>query len=100
MAKTFVAEIDDEVMSSKTSPSDRFVYSNYFVPILLTFPDGETPILPFYQKKTIVDGMRYGMPHPDQFAGALQTLGLDKLWELNGMREATLAGAPAADAAG
>jgi hypothetical protein len=96
MTKTVEATISDELLTSGTDHSDRFVYSNYFVPLLVTFKDDRTPILPFYVKEHIVELVRQGVIDGDHLVKLLGQLGLSGLWELNEMNRARerLDGAP------
>lgn len=50
MQRTIVCDVDDEFLQCGTKFSDRFVYSNYFVPLSVTFGDENTLILPHYKK--------------------------------------------------
>ncbi len=89
MSKTIVAKIGNEVLSSATKHSDRYVYSNYFVPLLVTFDDDDsTPILPFYVKQQILEVANYGIVDPDRVETILRKLGYSELWEKNAMSEA------------
>jgi hypothetical protein len=88
MAKTVVANVGDELLSSATEHSDRYVYCNYFVPRLVTFDDDKTPILPFYTKQQILEVAKYGLVDPDRLVTILRELGYKELWEKNAMSEA------------
>lgn len=50
MQKTIVSDIDEKLLECKTEFSDRFIYSNYFIPLSVTFNDDKTPILPAHKK--------------------------------------------------
>ena len=80
MGTVIVAEVGEEGLGFATGFSDRFVYSNYYVPVLITFDDGVTPVLPFYTKQAIVEALRYGGLDGDRLPGILKTLGLGQLW--------------------
>lgn len=88
MGTVIVAEVGEEGLGFATGFSDRFVYSNYYVPVLITFDDGVTPVLPFYTKQAIVEALRYGGLDGDRLPGILKTLGLGQLWQANLMDEA------------
>jgi hypothetical protein len=88
MSKTIIAEVSDEVLSFKTEYSDRYVYSNYFVPLLLTFDDDRTPLLPFYNKKRILETIRSGLLESNRVQDIVRLLGNNELWQLNAMDEA------------
>jgi hypothetical protein len=83
MPKAIVADIDPKIVSLGSKYGDRLVYSNYFVPIQLTFSDGETPVLPFYRKQDLLDVAHYGPIKEEQIRTDLEQLGLSELWALN-----------------
>ena len=60
MTRTVSADISADELASGTEYSDRYVYSNYFVPLLLTFEDDVTPIVPLFVKQQLLDYVRYG----------------------------------------
>lgn len=88
MAKSHVAEFDDQLLASESSPSDRFVFANYYVPILLTPEDDDTPLLTFYQKQILIDVLRSRLMTPERFAEILKELGYGELWQRNSFAEA------------
>ncbi len=88
MSKTFVAQINEDVMSCTTEHSDRYIYSNYFVPLLVTFEGDRTPVLPFYTKQKILESAQYGIIDPDRLQIILRELGFSELWNMNAMAEA------------
>ncbi len=47
--KPIVANVEDAFLDCSTKFSDRFVYSSYFVPLLVAFDDATTPVLPNYK---------------------------------------------------
>jgi hypothetical protein len=83
MAKTLVADIDTKVISLSSANADRLVYSNYYLPYLLTYADGVTPILPFYRKQDLLNLARYGGMKPEDIQGYMDQLGLGETWALN-----------------
>lgn len=87
MSKKFAAEINDDVMKFQTEYSDRFVYSNCFVPMSITFEDLKTPVLPFYIKQKLLELKHYGMMDNDKLKKVLEELGYTELWSKNGIDE-------------
>ncbi|TDU90345.1 hypothetical protein EV138_3931 [Kribbella voronezhensis] len=85
MSKVVVADIDTDGLGFAAAFSDRYVYSNYFVPVLITFDDEVTPILPFYAKQQLLEALRYGGLDRDRLPGILKKLGLSRLWDANNM---------------
>ncbi|WP_030242178.1 MULTISPECIES: hypothetical protein [unclassified Streptomyces] len=88
MGEIVVASVDTSALGFTPAFSDRYVYSNYFLPALITFDDGVTPILPFYTKQSLLEALRYGgyggldsdvLPH------ILKDLGWSRLWQANNM---------------
>ncbi|MBQ1066101.1 hypothetical protein [Micromonospora sp. D75] len=96
MGRVVVADADPATLGFSTAHSDRYVYSNYFVPVRLTFGGGETPILPFYVKQALIEAIRYGGLDGDRLPHLLKQLGLYDLWKANEMDAATEA-LPGAD---
>lgn len=88
MSKTIVAQINEGMLSCTTEHSDRYIYSNYFVPLLVTFKDDRTPVLPFYTKQKILESAQYGIIDPDRLQIILRELGFSELWNMNAMAEA------------
>ena len=88
MAKTALADISDEALTSGTADSDRYVYSNYFVPLLITFDDDVTPIVPFTIKNDLLEMTRYGLVPEDRMKAIFEDLGVEELWDQNDMSEA------------
>jgi hypothetical protein len=88
MGKVIVANIDTNTLDFTTASSDRYVYTNYFVPVLVTFNDATTLILPFYKKQAILEALRYGGLDGDRLPDILKSLGLDRLWDVNAMGQA------------
>ena len=74
---------------SQFSVRDRFVYSNYFVPVRLTFDDDATPILPFYTKQQLIELGRYGGLDNDRLRRLLDELDMREVWQANEMDQAT-----------
>jgi hypothetical protein len=91
MATAVTADISKDVLASSTADSDRFVYSNYFVPLLLTFGDGETPIVPFFIKQRLLENLRYGALDDDRLSAILQQLQMPELLAMNHMERARAA---------
>ncbi|MFI5852369.1 hypothetical protein ACIA8B_31650 [Micromonospora chalcea] len=89
MGRVVVADADPATLGFSTAHSDRYVYSNYFVPVRLTFGGGETPILPFYVKQALIEAIRYGGLDGDRLPHLLKQLGLYDLWKANEMDAAT-----------
>lgn len=88
MSKKYVADISEEVMSFKTEYSDRFVYSNYFVPLKITFDDAHTPLLPFYNKQKLLEVHYQGVLDLDRLQNILKDIGYPELWAKNELDEA------------
>ncbi|WCN79559.1 hypothetical protein [Micromonospora sp. LH3U1] len=91
MGTVVVADADLATLGFSTAHSDRYVYSNYFVPVQLTFDDGETPLLPFYVKQALIEATRYGGISNDRLPHLLKELGLSGLWKANDMDAAEAA---------
>lgn len=85
MAKVTTAQISDDVLASKVETSDRLVYSNYFVPFVVTFDDGLTPVIPFYVKHQLLDLVAYGGLNMDRLQAILSELKAPELWAANQM---------------
>lgn len=96
MGTVVVADADLAALGFSTAHSDRYVYSNYFVPVQLTFGDGETPVLPFYVKQALIEATRYGGLSADRLPHLLKQLGLAELWKANEM-DAAAAALPGTD---
>ncbi|WP_218160015.1 hypothetical protein [Streptomyces sp. PAN_FS17] len=79
------ADVDTGGLGFGAAFSDRYVYSNYFVPVLLTFEDSTTPILPFYAKQQLLEVIRYGGINRDALHSILKNLGYSRLWRDNAM---------------
>ena len=88
MTRTVSADISDDELTSETEYSDRYVYSNYFVPLLLTFEDEVTPIVPFFVQEQLLDYVRYGGLSEDRLHAILEELDLPELWGYNNLEEA------------
>jgi hypothetical protein len=86
--RVVVANVSDEALTSGVEWSDRYVYANYFVPLLVTFDDEVTPILPFYVKQQLVELLRYYDMNEDRLHAILGSLDLPELWSTNDMDEA------------
>ena len=83
MSKPIVADIDETLLCFSSEHSDRFVYSNYFIPFLVTFGDDKTPILPFYAKQRLIEITQQGIISRDRVITILRKLGYDELWDKN-----------------
>lgn len=88
MTRTISADVSDDELTSGTEYSDRYVYSNYFVPLLITYDDDVTPIVPFFVKEQLLDYVRYGGLNEDRLHAILEELDLPELWGTNHMAEA------------
>ena len=88
MPNPVIAKIDDATLVLTTEGSDRYVYSNYFVPLRLTFADDTTPVLPFYVKQKIVELQQWRVLPSDRIARTLEMLGFKDLWQKNGLTDA------------
>jgi hypothetical protein len=88
MTKTIVADIKDELLSFTSGYSDRFVYSNYFTPLLVTFGDNRTPVLPFYVIQQLLEVANYNIVNHDQLRHILDEIGYGELWSRNAMDQA------------
>jgi hypothetical protein len=53
MQKPIIAELDEQIVSSGRTDSDRYAYSNYFNPLTLNYAGTSTPVLTFYQKQLL-----------------------------------------------
>jgi hypothetical protein len=88
MPNTVVAQIDDERLAFKVAPSDRFVYSNYYVPLRITFGDDQTPVLPFYKKQELVEVAASGAVSDGRVRQILTDIGLGETWQRNELEQA------------
>lgn len=88
MTKLIAAQVSDEFLASGTAFSDRFVYSNYFIPLQLTFDNSDVPIVPFATKAQLLQAILGGVISEDKVKEALAELRIDELWDDNGMQEA------------
>src|SRR5262249_26437754 len=70
MSKAIVCDLKEEAVKIQQEPSDRLVYSNYFVPVQLTFPANDIQILPFYKKNFVLEAVKYGVIDPGGLARA------------------------------
>jgi hypothetical protein len=82
MTKLVSANIADEVLQSDTAYSDRFVYSNYFVPLAIDIVK-DVPMIPFYTKQQILELAVRDVWPVDRLKGMLEELDLKGLWEQN-----------------
>ena len=84
MQKSVVAKIDESFLECGTEFSDRFVYSNSFVPFSVTFDDNKTPILPTYKKYLLREFITtYPWVNPLDIVSHLPDQGLDNLLKKN-----------------
>ena len=88
MTTLITANVSKDVLTADTAFSDRFVYSNYFVPLLVGFDSSDIPMLPFYTKKQVLQLMLAGVYDEDVLKGSLDDLGLKQLWAKNDMQGA------------
>jgi hypothetical protein len=79
------ANVGKEVLTANTAFSDRFVYSNYFVPLLVSFEQTEIPLLPFYTKKQVLQLALAGVYSEEKLRASLEELGMAELWDKNDM---------------
>jgi hypothetical protein len=105
MQKTIIASLDEELLKTTTAGSDRFVYSNYVMPLRITFRDGVTPILPDYKRRALKLFARAGVIDGPGVLKALEGLDFGEVVALNRLdlddpvrdrRESTAAETPAA----
>ena len=79
MQKAVIAKLDQALLETTAADSDRFVYSNYVMRLLVTYDDGVTPIVPFYKRTIlnafarngIIDGMKLKKALPGLDMGEL-----------------------------
>jgi hypothetical protein len=88
MTRLISAEVGDEVLASSTEYSDRFVYSNYFVPLSVDLTADSVPMIPFYTKQQILQFAVNGVWSVDRLKSMLEELDLKGLWEQNDFDEA------------
>src|SRR5438067_2653676 len=88
MSRTIVADIKPSSLVFKPEPSDRFVYSNYYVPLQLTFDDSRTPILPFYKKQALLEATAFDVIPAQRLREILHAGDSDSTWLLNRMDDA------------
>jgi hypothetical protein len=82
--KPIVCEITEDFLKCTSADSDRFVYSNYLVPLLVAFAGGsDTPIIPFYKKNLILEVVSSGILDPGDLMPALVGLGLEEVFSRN-----------------
>jgi PHD/YefM family antitoxin component YafN of YafNO toxin-antitoxin module len=82
MTDLITATLGKDFLTSDTAFSDRFVYSNYFVPLLVNFDEqSEVAILPFYAKKHLLEVAIARELEPSRIK---QLLGVDG-WDDNDM---------------
>ena len=53
MPKVIIAALDEALLETKTADSDRFVLCNYVMPLLITFADDVTPLVPGYKRELL-----------------------------------------------
>jgi hypothetical protein len=82
MQEAVIASLDEDLLETKTAGSDRFVHSNYVMPLLITFQDGETPVLPDYKKDIIKLFAGAGVINPGVIR-ALESLDLSEVVRRN-----------------
>ncbi len=87
MSKTVTATISDDVLASDSADSDRIVYSNYFVPVLVTAND-QTPLIPVLVKQQILELILHGDLSRDRLDVILRELKVPETWAANGMDQA------------
>lgn len=91
MPKPMICQLDEKFLKCGTEYSDRFVYSNYFVPLELRYEeeDGRPPILTHYQKDIFLDYYAFA---PEIFRQLIPKLDLEELLEENGIEIPELGG--------
>jgi len=61
MPKAIIAALDESLLETKSADSDRFVLCNYVMPLLITYADGVTPLLPDYKRALLNAFARNGV---------------------------------------
>jgi hypothetical protein len=85
MQKAVIATLDEKFLETATADADRFVYSNYVMPLLVTAADDVTPILPGY-KRTLLNAFAYnGIIDGAEIKKALPGLGFAELAAINAL---------------
>ncbi len=79
MQKAIIAKVDEGLLDTTAADSDRFVYSNYVMPLLVTYDDNVTPIVPFYKRKLLNAFAHNGVIDGAQLKRALSGLGVGEL---------------------
>src|SRR4051794_26216126 len=79
MQKAIIAKVDEALLDTTAADSDRFVYSNYVMPLLVTYDDNVTPIVPFYKRKLLNAFARNGVIDGVQLKKALAGLGVGEV---------------------
>jgi hypothetical protein len=83
MSKTVVADISDDLLKSGTADSDRVVYSNYFVPLLINYTGTSIPIIPLFVQQQLAELVTYGGIDRDRLQQVMQYLGIPEAWAIN-----------------
>lgn len=83
MQKEIVCNVNEDILRCGAEFSDRFVYSNYYIPLHITFNDGNTLILAEYKKTQLANTLKYSMADPLAILERLPTVGLGDLFKKN-----------------
>jgi hypothetical protein len=86
MQHAIIADVSEKSLESATADSDRFVYSNYVMPLLITFDDHTTPILPDYKRSVVKVFARAGIIDGPGVLKGLQRFDVGKVISLNGLK--------------
>ena len=99
--KPVTCEITEDFLKCTSADCDRFVYSNYLVPLLVTFAGGsDTPIIPFYKKNLILEVLSSGILDLGELMPGLTRLGLEEVFSRNMVEPPATAAAPVAPEVG
>jgi hypothetical protein len=83
MQEAVVADVTGAFLESSTADSERFVYSNYVMPLLITAGDEVTPLLPGYKRTAITEFVDAGIIDASQLSELLSTLDLGEVLSFN-----------------
>jgi len=83
MPKAIIAALDETLLETKTADSDRFVLSNYVMPLLITFADDLTPLLPGYKRALLNAFARTGVIDGPRKLEGIPALGVGEVIALN-----------------
>src|ERR1044071_668913 len=74
MQKSIIASLDESLLETKTADSDRFVLCNYVMPLLITYADDVTPLLPGYKRAQLNAFARTGVLDGQRMLEAISAL--------------------------